>query len=1234
MLDDLAVLVFAGFATASAVWAWLRDGNSRRRTWLALACGLGAWTVGTVVSTYYESLPPHTALLLFAVGAGAALLCFPVSPDPTPRAQLLLDATIVAGSLFVVSWVSVLGSVYRTDADTRLAYTLAVASPVADVLIATTAIMVWVRAGNAPLRTLGLLSAGIMLMALADSAIAFASARGEQQLDGWIDLGCIVAFGVLGIAALSSGGEPASASPRTVPVHARLWLPYVPLLLAAGIGVGAMWHSVHSGPLRAVAVILLVAVLVRQFVVLAENRRLTVTVSRQTLRDRLTGLASRTLFLDRLEQAVQRQRMELTPLTVLRLDLDDFEAVTSRLGHAAGEEVLIRVAERLTGCLTSTDSLARFQGGEFAALIEGPVEDALVAADRVLESFTRTFVFDGAALSIRPSIGVTVASAAAVDTTTEGLLSQADVALIAAKNAGGGCLRSHVPGSPPPLAARMAMPATTAATGQDPLPSAASESLRSVRAHWLSSTVPSARSVPIMLGLLLIGVLIYGGSTQIRDHAGRLALFDSWLFDGLMLGAAALVAARAWLVSSERAAWSLVSAGMASSALGDVVLAVFVPEGQSPSIADPFYLAFYPVVYAGLALLLRSRLRRLPMAIWLDSVTAGLTLAAVAAAIAYGPIHAATIGTPLTVVVGLAYSMGDLLLLALAVGALAVLGWRAEQRWGLLVAGFISYAAADTAYLFATAGGRYTEGSTIDTLWPVASLLVAVAAWRATTRRPARSRSELAIWAPPMLCTATAVTLLVLDHDSPLPRLAVVLAALTLIAVTARFAVTFREVTALADSHRQAMTDDLTTLANRRAMATALTAAAFEYSAKDAGDERSGPGLLLIDLDRFKDINDALGHHVADQLLCQVADRLSQSVRPSHLLARLGGDEFAVLLPAGADLPAARTQADRLIAALQRPFELDEMAVQVEASIGIALCPQHCPHPEDLLQRADAAMYLAKRSPTRIAVYDSADDPTDDRQTIEELRTAIAEGELTCHYQPKVSAADGQVHGVEALVRWNHPVRGLLVPDQFLALAEQGGLMRPLATTVLDLALSQARSWHDQGNDLSVAVNLSVTNLLDVDLVTDINRLLRIHRMPASTLILEITESVLSTDSLRSHSVVEGLRRLGIGLSIDDYGTGWSSLARLQDMDVDELKLDQVFVAHLSEDPRSIAIVRSTVALAHSLGASLVAEGVEDEATLEALRRYGCDITQGYFHSPPLPAEELDAWLPRQSARA
>jgi EAL domain-containing protein (putative c-di-GMP-specific phosphodiesterase class I) len=248
---------------------------------------------------------------------------------------------------------------------------------------------------------------------------------------------------------------------------------------------------------------------------------------------------------------------------------------------------------------------------------------------------------------------------------------------------------------------------------------------------------------------------------------------------------------------------------------------------------------------------------------------------------------------------------------------------------------------------------------------------------------------------------------------------------------------------------------------------------------------------------------------------------------------------------------------------------------------------------------------------------------------MEELRTALFNGELTCHYQPKIRAEDGRVHSVEALLRWHHPSRGLLLPEEFLPAAERAGLMRQIANCVVNLALGQVRSWHENGVRLTVAVNLSVANLLDLDLVDTIDRLLTTHAVPPEALILEITEGTFANDSTRSRNTVYALRRLGVRISLDDYGTGWSSLARLQDLSVDELKLDRVFVSRLAEDPRSIAIVRSTVALAHSLGADLVAEGVEDEATLQALRRYGCNITQGYVHTPPLPAGELLAWIGR-----
>lgn len=751
---------------------------------------------------------------------------------------------------------------------------------------------------------------------------------------------------------------------------------------------------------------------------------------------------------------------------------------------------------------------------------------------------------------------------------------------------------------------------------------------------------PATLPAPVQVAqvLLLLGCAVFTASTLLRGDAGHVELLDTWLYDALTLTGAGLVAARARLVRVDRTAWALLAAALACAACGDVVYTFLLPpDAPSPSAADPFYLAFYPLTYVALLLLLRGKLRRLPTSVWLDGMVAGLALAAAAAALAFGPIREATGGSRSAVLVGLAYPLGDLLLLAVSAGALAVLGWRTEGRWLLLAAAFVLFAVADTAYLFGTAAGTYVEGTWIDALWPAATMLAARAAWRPTRQLADRDLHGRGVLLTPLVCTAVATALLVADHDLHLPRLAVVLAAGTLCAVAVRLALTFQEVSALAASRHEARTDELTGVANRRALLAALQGCTTTGRPAGAAGP-SGPGLLLLDLDRFKEINDSLGHRVGDELLRQLAVRLSAAVRPQDLLARLGGDEFAVLLSPGTDLAAARSMAERLAAALQEPFPLDDVTLHMQASIGIALYPEHCTDRMQLLQRADVAMYAAKRNQSGIAVYRPADD-THSRARLEiaeQLRTAIERGELYCEYQPKVTLRDGSVGSVEALVRWQHPTRGALPPDVFLPLAEQLGLMRPLTLAVLDLALGRLVQWRalDVARELSVAVNLSVTSLLDADLTADVRRLLEAHRLPPSALILEITETGLMSDSSRAGAMLAELHGLGVGLSVDDYGTGYSSLAYLQDLPVDELKLDRAFVHRLTSDPRSAAIVRSTVDLAHSLGLRLVAEGVEDAATLGTLREFGCDIAQGYLHSRPLPAQEMGPWLLRHACRA
>ncbi|WP_158544457.1 EAL domain-containing protein [Blastococcus sp. TBT05-19] len=432
----------------------------------------------------------------------------------------------------------------------------------------------------------------------------------------------------------------------------------------------------------------------------------------------------------------------------------------------------------------------------------------------------------------------------------------------------------------------------------------------------------------------------------------------------------------------------------------------------------------------------------------------------------------------------------------------------------------------------------------------------------------------------------------------------------------------------LAQLATEAHHDPLTGLANRRRFIEEVEATVY-------GDGDRSCALLMIDLDRFKEINDSFGHSVGDDLLCLVGPRLQQALRPGDLLARMGGDEFAVLLP-DADADRAREVGAELGAALREAFVLDGMPLHVDASVGIALCPDHGRDRSLLLARADTAMYAAKRGRHGFEVWapDGTTATRDRLETLEQLRTALDSEQLDNHYQPKLDLRTGRITGLEALVRWNHPTRGVLYPDVFLPLAEQAGLMRRLALRVLERALHDVRGWRAQGHDLSVAVNLSVSNLQDVALPEQVAMLLDAFAVPAEALILEITEDVLMADAARSQQVMAGLRRLGVRLSVDDYGTGYSSLSYLRALPVDELKLDRSFVTHLTTDPRAVAIVRSTLQLSRDLGMSMVVEGVEDAAALAALRSWGCDVAQGYHIARPMPADQVPGWLAAHPAPA
>jgi diguanylate cyclase (GGDEF)-like protein len=420
-----------------------------------------------------------------------------------------------------------------------------------------------------------------------------------------------------------------------------------------------------------------------------------------------------------------------------------------------------------------------------------------------------------------------------------------------------------------------------------------------------------------------------------------------------------------------------------------------------------------------------------------------------------------------------------------------------------------------------------------------------------------------------------------------------------------------------ASSRDEALRDVLTGLPNR-----ALFTDRVERALMAARRDGSHPVVMLLDLDRFKEVNDTLGHHAGDELLRLIGPRIASVLRSSDTVARLGGDEFAVLLPDAPSSAAGVEVAEKILQALAAPFAVEGAELEVGASLGVAAYPTHGEDVETLVQRADVAMYGAKAGRTGSEV--SAPDPL---AVVGDLRRAMDEDELTVVYQPKVDLVTGDVEGVEALVRWRHPDRGLVLPGSFVGHAEHTGLIRPLTLHVLDEALRQVAAWRDGGLDLRVAVNVSARSLLDRSLADDIGRLLREHRVPAQALELELPERTIHADPDRAEPVLGALNRLGVGLLVDDFGTGVSSVSGLHRLPVEEIKIDRSLLG-------DAAVVRSTIALAKSLALRVTAEGIEDDRTRRRLAALGCDYGQGYLFSAPLGGDALMAWADAQDALA
>jgi diguanylate cyclase (GGDEF)-like protein len=512
-------------------------------------------------------------------------------------------------------------------------------------------------------------------------------------------------------------------------------------------------------------------------------------------------------------------------------------------------------------------------------------------------------------------------------------------------------------------------------------------------------------------------------------------------------------------------------------------------------------------------------------------------------------------------------------------------------------------------------------------LAPLAALALGTAAWtRAEPAEPGPEFSAIVLSAILAFATA-ALTVLTIGQFEAVRDVAVAIAAVTVLAGMARAGLTVTE--RLRDSQQQALTDDLTGLANRRHLMDRLRAAI--RSAEEHGGELA---FLLIDLDGFKELNDALGHHAGDQVLQQIGPRLAHLLREGDTLARLGGDEFAVVLAPG-DETAASTAGLRLRAALEPSFEVGDIALHIDASIGIALFPEHATDAVGLLQRADVAMYEAKRMRTGHEVYL----PSRDRHSrqrlalIGELHGALQADQLVLHYQPKADLATGAIRGVEALVRWQHPQRGLLGPNHFLPLMEHSGLTRALTAFVLDRAIEEIGDLRRRGFDLSVAVNLGPADLLDLGLPSDVERLLDHRDFGPEHLELEVSEDVVMADVERTIDVMVGLRAISVRTALDDFGAGHAALVHLSQLEVDTLKIDRSFVTRLGQEERDAAMVHSLVDLGRRLRVRVVAEGVESAHAWELLTEWRCDEAQGHFVAPPMSGPQLATWLRRLPER-
>ena len=719
-----------------------------------------------------------------------------------------------------------------------------------------------------------------------------------------------------------------------------------------------------------------------------------------------------------------------------------------------------------------------------------------------------------------------------------------------------------------------------------------------------------------VLALAVLLLLLVSG----LDHRLHEALItDS--FDVLVVlpGASVALMRVAW-IRQQRGVWAPLGAALALWAVGSTLSTFWImrqPNPPSPSLADPLFLSLYPLCYLALIRCVRAQTGRASVSLWLDGLIGALSSAAVAAALVLQPLAGASPhGSAAAVATNLAYPIGDCLLVAAVVGMGVLTGWRLGRGSALLVVGLVFFGAGDVMYLRGVSHGLLLPGPLGDLLWGLGFVLIALAPWWSLPAA-GRQRGALAAVIPSGFALA-AIGLLAYDRIAAIDGLAFALALAAVTVTLARLLWTVRSERRLWENRRLARTDDLTGLPNRRVLAAAL---------QDAVGEPTG--LAVIDLNGFKEVNDSFGHDVGDELLRVVSRRLHEAVRPEDVLVRLGGDEFAVLISGCNDISSAESVAYRLLRAFTDPFAVAGIRIRVGASAGVACHRVDTASAGELLRHADLAMYRAKAAHTGVEghVGRRGAGAAERVALMAELGDGLSQGQIVPYYQPQVDIRTGHVVGAEALARWEHPDRGLLLPGSFVRAVEQTNLSGALTRSILERALSDCAAWKRDGLEVPVSVNLTAADIVDEAFPDLVSGALAEHGVAPDRLCLEITEHFVASDPARALAVLMRLGEQGVRLALDDYGIDRSSLSHLDHLPVNELKIDRSFVSQIVSNERTAVIVASTLGLAQGLGLRAVAEGVEDQETVDALRAMGSPAIQGFFIARPMSARSLPAWV-------